>query len=840
MNPEQLLDRFSTHLKNAVARAMALATSLEQPEVSPLHLLVALGEEAGSISAEVLKKNQLPTAVLYRLLKAEPQLKKSAGKIILATLPALDMASRQIMEKAMLTAYERGHQHIGTEHLLWSWLNSQHASVKEVAQVCALKLSAINEELESVLQNTSNFPDIEEMNNLLSQLEDSVGANPALSLPMPANSSAKNKKGLNILNVFTTDLTDQQIQKNIDPVIGREKEIERLIHILCRRTKNNPVLIGEPGVGKTAIVEGLAKKIAAGEVPAILRDKKVLALDLTLLVAGTIYRGEFEARLKQVVEEISKSPNTILFIDELHNIIGAGSSQGAMDAANILKPALARGNLRCIGATTFTEYKKHISSDPALERRFQPVIIEEPDSEQTIKILAGVKKYYENFHQVKITDEAIAAAVSLSNRYIHDNFQPDKALDLIDEAGAAVRTGIKPTPLMEEREKLKQELQNLLEKKAAAIHNEKFAEAIAGKKKILKTEKQLAVIENELKNSRQTPGKKVTKKEIIQVLASRLNIAEKILANDEWQELETLPARLAKHILGQETAINQLVKTLKKAELQLNTRRKPLASLLFAGPSGVGKTALAKALAEELFHDEKALVRLDMSEFSESHSTAKLLGSPAGYIGHKDRNRFTDEIRQRPYCVLLLDEIDKAHRDVNELLLQILAEGEITDSAGKKTYFQHAVIILTTNLGAELFKSSGIGFGGSPGSNSELNNQVLAKLKAEFSPALLSRLDATVIFSPLNKETIKKIIVKNIAALSAQLKTKKNFALELEADAAALSAITQTAFSEDEGARQVEKALEDIVQDLLLKIIREEKPKSKYTLTYSNSEYELV
>ncbi len=837
MNPEQLLDRFSTHLKNAIARAMALATSLEQAEVNPLHLLISLLEEEGSLASEILRKNKINSDFLYQLLNASPQVKKNEGPIILANLPILDNASRQIMEKAMLLAYERGHQHIGTEHLLWGYLQSNHSSLQTILNNFQINKKALQEEIENIFQSTSNFPDAEEMSGMLSQLEENLG-NDQSPLPLgPQAMTHKNKK-INILQVFTTNLTDKQIQKNIDPVIGREKEVERLINILSRRTKNNPVLIGEPGVGKTAIVEGLAKKISEGQVPAVLRDKKILSLDITLLLAGTIYRGEFEGRLKQVIEEISKNPNIILFIDELHNIIGAGSSAGSMDAANILKPALARGQLRCIGATTFDEYKKHISNDPALERRFQSVIVEETNQEETKKILSGVKKYYENFHQVKITDEAIDSAVTLSNRYVHDNFQPDKALDLIDEACASVKANLKLTPAREKLEKLKKDLENLQEKKEQAIRNEKFTEAIEYKKQIQQLERKISTAENKIRQNPNNKLQKVGKKEVVRVLANRLNIQETILMNDEWQELETLPARLNQEILGQETAIEQIVRTLKQKSLRLSRAKKPFASLLFSGPSGVGKTALAKTLAKELFHDEKSLIRLDMSEFSESHSTSKLLGSPAGYVGHKERNRFLDEIKKRPYCVLLWDEVDKAHPDVAKLLLQILDEGELTDATGKKINLEHTVVILTTNLGSELFRSAGIGFGKNESNKKELEKQIFGKLKSELSSALLSRLDSVVVFSPLNQKIMEKILAKNLNELSQDLKIKNNFGLV--GDERALSALAQKTFHIDEGARQAQKILEDVLQDLLIKIVRSKKTKQKYTLTYTGDEYKLI
>ncbi|MFH1946679.1 MAG: ATP-dependent Clp protease ATP-binding subunit [Candidatus Magasanikbacteria bacterium] len=852
-SPEQLLGRFSTHLRNAIAKSMALATAFEQPMVSPIHILIVLIEEKGSIACEILNKNGFDTKFPSELLESKAKLRRNISKVDVGVIPELDSLSKQALERSILIAYEKGHNFVGTEHLLLGILKSRSEELAEIFKKFKVSKKEIEQEIEMVLQSSSHFPKFEDVEDIMSQMDDIIGkTNPTNLPPSPLPFTNQKKTQFSGLDLFTTNLTDKKNSKAIDPVIGREKEIERVINILSRRNKNNPVLIGEPGVGKTAIVEGLAKRISEGDVPDILKNKKILSLDVTLMIAGTIYRGEFESRLKQVVDEITKNPNYILFIDELHNIIGAGSSQGAMDAANILKPALARGQLRCIGATTIDEYKKHVSSDPALERRFQSIYVEEPNRDDTIKILTGIKKYYEDFHNVKITETAIKTAVDLSIKYIHSNFLPDKAIDLIDEAAAAVKATRKATPLEIKKQKLIDEREAYYDNKEDAISKENFEKAIDWKKKIEQIEKKLSSLQKQIEKTPQSIAKKVTEKDIAKILENKLDIPSQTLLLNKWDELKTLNDRLKNYIVGQDKVINNLVKKISQAHLGIQSSKKPLCSLLFAGPSGVGKTELAKVLAKELFHDDKALIKLDMSEFSEGHSTSKLLGSPAGYIGHKDRNHFTDEIRKRPYCVVLFDEVDKAHNNVNKLLLQILDEGTLTDSSGKKTDFRHTIIILTTNLGAELFKSSGIGFGkNDKQAKKEMNESIMHKLKEELSPALLNRLTTIEIFNPLTESDIQKIVEKNIQQITQTI--FDNEKIKLEADSVAISALTRESFDEDYGARQVEKIIGDTIHELVIEILQKDncsacegrnpvhrRDKKNYTLSKVKNTYKLV
>jgi len=721
--------------------------------------------------------------------------------------------------------------------MLLGLILGKEADIEKILKAHKINSNTIKDQIENILQSTSNFPDMDEVSDMMEQVEENINNGAPLPLPQPKEIKQPTKR-FSALDIFTTDLTNKETQKKINPVIGRDREIERIINILCRKNKNNPVLVGEPGVGKTAIAEGLAKQISEGKIPDVLKNKKILSLDMTLLIAGTIYRGEFEARLKQIIDEVSHSPNVILFIDELHNIIGAGSSQGAMDAANILKPALARGELRCIGATTIDEYKKHIASDPALERRFQAVDILEPSADDTKKILHGIKKHYEDYHNTYITDDAIGSAVTLSNRYVHDNFLPDKAIDLIDEACASVKTKMKLTKNEELRQKIVKQLEKCNQQKEEAVLNEQFEKALEIKKMIPEIERKLRKTEDAIKREKKPARKKVERSDIVKVLADKLNIDPKMISENEWDELSTLFERVTKRIIGQDNTVKEVIKQLERAALGLRAYKKPLASFLFAGPSGVGKTELAKVLAEELHHDEKALIKLDMSEFSEAHSTSKLLGSPAGYIGHKERNRFMDKIQRRPYCVVLFDEIDKAHKDVTKLLLQILDEGELTDSAGKKIYFKHTLIILTTNLGSELFKSSGIGFDKSGKDTKDRDASVTAKLKEELSPALITRLNSVCVFSPLASENVEKIIKNKINEFSSQLKQSRK--LSITANSSAISELAKQAYNEEFGARQVEKVVQDIVQELVIDVLRNKKQKTNYELVLEHNLFKLI
>lgn len=842
MNPKQILDNLSGHLKNTLARAIGFATSLKHPEVKPLHLLLSVLQEKGSLGSEILIKLKFDEKTLITILENQELHTKGSPfreQNTTATLAELSKNSKHALEKAMLLAYEYEQNYVGTEHLLYGILHTHDKEVEKIYEQMSLDEQELEDQIINILESGTKFPDIEDISNMMEEMSEIIPEQAPLQPPQPeqappqAETKPKSAKPT-LLELFTVDLTAPKEQKNIDPVIGREEEIERVINILCRRTKNNPVLVGEPGVGKTAIVEGLGKRIAEGKVPDILKRKKILSLDLTLLISGTIYRGEFESRLRQIIEEISKHPDYILFIDEIHNIIGAGSNQGTMDAANILKPALARGRLRCIGATTLDEYKKYISNDPALERRFQSVQVEEPSREDTLRILTGIAPLYEAYHEVQVQEPLLEKIVDLSIKFVHDNFLPDKAIDILDEASASVRVSAPSHPLKTKHHTLERELLNIQEKKQACILEEKFEEAKKLKTKEETIQKELKTLTKKIEKIKPAKPKTLTVEDVAKVLGRKLHTDKSIFLEDEYTQLQNLGEHLKNNIIGQDKVIESVVETLQRSSLGLKGKNHPLASFLFVGPTGVGKTELAKILARELYHDEKALIKMDMSEFSEQHGISKLLGSPAGYIGYKERNYFTEQLRKRPYSVVLFDEIDKAHGDVLKLLLQILDEGELTESNGKKVIFRHSIIILTSNVGAEIFKHSGIGFGNTDitALSAHKEQSILGALKENFGSPLMGRIDATCIFNPLEKKNLELIVHKRIKELSQKL----GQALQITPDESATGKIIQT-LSHDLGARPIESTIEKILYPMLFAQQKTIQKKKKLKLTYEKDTF---
>lgn len=845
MQPQSILENLSSHLKNVIAHAISLATAHQHDEVTPIHLILALHEEQGAVGAEILKKHGIHVDLLRAALLELPIPRGEEAHTATAVLPELNETARKALEKAMLLAYEHQHKYVGTEHLLYGILHVQASDVTALLKKHKLTKKEVLAEVELIVQSTSRFPDMEEVADAVEHMEQmaeeivEAAAEQEQDDSVAEQTPKKKKKRstkVRAIDVFAVELTNKELQKTIDPVIGRSEEIERLIHVLARRTKNNPVLVGEPGVGKTAIVEGLAKRIYEGDVPTVLKRKKIFSIDMALLISGTIYRGEFEARLKQIIDEVAKSPDVILFIDELHNIIGAGSNQGTMDAANILKPALARGQLRCIGATTHDEYTKYVAADPALERRFQEITIAEPSLAEATQILEGIKTQYEEYHQVKFAPEVVAAAVRLSNKYVHDNFLPDKAIDLIDEAAARVRVGKKETAAQKKHRELLDAIDNVQKEKEAAIAEEAFDKAMALKKQAQALEKKRVQQEKRL-NTSKTKRPLVTEADVTAVLGARLRLNPAFITMDEWKDLDRTAEALKQAVFGQDHVIDTIVNTLRRAHLSPTSNR-PVASMLFVGPSGVGKTTLAKELAKTLYHTEDALIQFDMSEFGEGHSVAKLLGSPAGYVGHKERNPFTEKIKKRPHAIILFDEIDKAHPDVLKLLMQMLDEGTLTDSSGKQLSFAHAIIILTSNVGSEIYKSAGIGFGQS-GNDTAREEAINSRLKEVFDAALLGRMNAIHTFSPLQQDAIIALVKQHIAQMNAVLASRSN--IQIKALKPTLEQLAEKAYNMDSGARHAAQVIEEVIHPLVLEALQKKyKAETTFTLKKTDTHFELV
>lgn len=794
--PELTFTHFSNHAKEVLIRSVKVAIELHDQHVQPEYILYSLMRQKGSIGSILLAKTAMRDSILDHDL-----IKRAGAK---SELPVLSSTSVALVEKAAVLANAHRHQYVGTEHLLLALLDSDTPKIKHIFTEHNIQTEQLKQHLKTIFGSINKFQDF------MSSFQGGAHTSPDQVLPQQKKS---------VLEGFTTDLTNPLTQKTIDPVIGREDEISRLIEILMRRTKNNPLILGDPGVGKTAIVEGLAKRIMLGQVPEFLLDKRILSLDLGLLVAGTMFRGEFESRLKQIMEEVKRDPNIIIFIDEIHNIIGAGSTQGSMDVANILKPALARGEVRCIGATTYEEYKKYIESDAALERRFQLVKVTEPTPEQTIAILEGIKENYELYHNVHITTEALEAAATLSAKYISDRHLPDKAIDLIDEAASKLKISQKASGLSIKLKEEERRLREVVMLKQKAIMEENFKKAITLKvkeKELIQTIEQLKLV---LKAKNISPRHRVGRKEICQVLSRITGIPLAEIEAEERQRLLRLEEVLRARVVGQDEAVSAVAQALRRAKSGIREPHRPLGSFLFIGPSGTGKTHLAKVLAQEFFQDKDALIKIDMSEFSEKFNISKLIGAPAGYVGYKESGKLTDAVKRRPYSIVLFDEVEKAHPDIFNLLLQILDEGTVSDATGKRIDFRNTIIIMTSNLGAEKLHSV-IGFG------REQHNAV-AELEGEvrrfFRPEFINRLDGIIVFSPLNRDHLQAILHMELEALRQRLQAQGT-ALEIGSDVYGfiLARVTEL----DKGARMLKKKVEELIETPLADTMLRSKKKA--------------
>ena len=788
-------NKFTPTAEEALRLAQEAAGELGHGYVGTEHLLLGLMREDEGMAHTVLTEAGLTDDLLTEMVR------KSVGAGLPGGNPAQGLTPRakHVVEIAMEDSIRGGYAYIGTEHLLAGILregNNMAVRILRSAGVDARQLYTA----------------------LMKKLTAAPRAAQSGDSRTPAAGSAKEDgKGSKTLAEFTRDLTADARTGKLDPVIGRDDEIQRVIQILSRRTKNNPCLIGEPGVGKTAIAEGLARKIAMGDVPENLLDKKLLSLDLSGMVAGTKYRGEFEERIKKVMQEVQKNGNIILFIDELHTIVGAGSAEGAVDAANIIKPALGRGEIQIIGATTLNEYRKYIEKDAALERRFQPVTVGEPSQEATLEILKGLREKYEQHHKLHITDEALKAAVELSTRYINDRFLPDKAIDLMDEAASRVR--MEQEEPSEELKSLEEKINALSKDKDAAINAQDFEKA-AQLRDIEKDYKEQVEIERDKRRKNDQEHRDVNAEDIAAVVSGWTGIPVTRLTEDEGQRLLHMEDILHKRVVGQDEAVKAVARAIRRGRVGLKDPKRPIGSFLFLGPTGVGKTELCKALAEAMFGDENAMVRLDMSEYMERHTVSRLIGSPPGYVGHEEGGQLTEKVRRRPYSVVLFDEIEKAHEDVWNLLLQIMDDGELTDSQGRRVDFRNTVIVMTSNVGAKNITAQGkrLGFADTDAENTQdgeksfeaVKDAVMAELKRTFRPEFLNRIDETIIFHPLNAQDIAEIARKLLAVTAKRV---EGLGISMEVDDAAVELVAKEGFDPVYGARPLRRAIQSNVED---------------------------
>ncbi len=779
---------FTAKANEALNQAINSAEILGHTYVGSEHLLLGLLKVGSGVAAAVLNKSGITAENIEELMRANI----GCGTPTKLSPDYFTPRAKRVIETAIAGCNEIGKKYVGTEHLLIGILNEgDNYAVRFIAMLGADPTALMSEAMK-----VTGFPDSD-----------------ASSSNTGGYSRKSGETKTPTLEKYGRDLTDQAQKGKTDPVIGRAKEIERVIQILCRRTKNNPCLIGEPGVGKTAIVEGLAQKIANGDVPEILAGKKVFALDLTGMVAGTKYRGDFEERIKSVIDEVTKSKDIILFVDEVHTIIGAGSAEGSTDAANILKPALARGEFQLIGATTISEYRKNIEKDSALERRFQPVTVSEPNETDAIMILKGLRDKYEAHHKVKITDEAINAAVKLSSRYITDRYLPDKAIDLIDEAGSRVRLAECAAP--PELKSLEESIAKTEAEKEDAINSQEFERAARLRDSEKNLKKELADKKSEWHEKNLHTSGTVTEEDVASIVSAWTGVPVAQRTEEESARLLRLEDVLHSRIIGQDEAVTAVSKAIRRGRVGLKDPKRPIGSFLFLGPTGVGKTELCKALAEAMFGSESMIIRLDMSEYMEKHTVSKLIGSPPGYVGFEEGGQLTEKVRRNPYSVILFDEIEKAHPDVFNMLLQILEDGILTDSQGRRVDFKNTVIIMTSNVGARLIteKKTNLGFAGIAGDdNKDVRELIMGELKNTFRPEFLNRVDDIIVFRKLEKTDIEKIADKMLEDLSKRL---EGLSIRLECDGSVSSLLAERGFDPVYGARPLRREIQNDIEDPL-------------------------
>ena len=819
--------RFTQRARNAVIYAQEEARQLSHPAIGTEHILLGLLKEGEGVGARALLNmgvdlDRVRSEVTRVIGQGHGEAEPADGD-----LPVTPRA-KKVFNLAFDEARLQGVNYVGTEHLLLALLREEEGVAGQVLTEMGVKLDQLRQQVMTLLGGDPQNP------------QAGVYQDPSVNFSPPqGNSKRKSKSKTPTLDTFSRDLTQDATEGRLDPVIGRNKEIERVVQILSRRTKNNPVLIGDPGVGKTAIVEGLAQRIVENQVPEILGNKRVVALDISAMVAGTKYRGEFEDRLTKIVAEIKTAGDVIAFIDELHTIVGAGAAEGAIDAANILKPSLARGEFQCVGATTLDEYRKHIEKDAALERRFQPILVDEPTLEESIEILKGLRDRYEAHHAVKIGDDAIEAAVQLSFRYISDRYLPDKAIDLIDEASSRVRLANYVVP--DDIKEWENRLQELIKEKEEAINAQEYEKAAQMRDEEQKLKEQIESERKEWANKRSLGMGTVGEEDIAAIVSSWTGIPVSKLAEEESERLVHLEEILHKRVVGQEEAVKAVARAVRRARAGLKNPKRPIGSFVFLGPTGVGKTELARALAEAMFGSEEAVIRLDMSEYMEKHAVARMIGSPPGYVGYDEGGQLTEKIRRKPYSVILLDEIEKAHPDVFNILLQVLEDGRLTDGQGRTVDFRNAVVIMTSNVGAESVRNAKVvGFTSRADSEADyekMKETMLDQMKHTFRPEFLNRIDETIVFQSLTESELKEIVDLLMEELKTRV-TENGFSLHVSDSAKDL--ILKKGYDPAFGARPLKRAIQRLVEDTVSEEILKRTVMPGDTITVDASDNEIV
>lgn len=824
-----MFDKFTNRAKQVIKLAKKEAQRLNHNYLGTEHVLLGLLKLGQGIAVNVLRNLNMD----YETLRAEVERIVGFGpEIQVYGDPALTGKVKKVFEFANEEAANLNHNYVGTEHLLLALLRQTDGVAAQVLENLNVNLKDVRKE---VLKELETF-NLQLPPMGTTQAGQPIGARPQQDRAQP---SANGADKMPALRAYGHDLTEMCREGKMDPVIGRKEEVERLILILCRRRKNNPVLIGEAGVGKTAIVEGLAQAIVRGEVPDSLRKKKLISLDLTLMIAGTKYRGQFEERIKAVMDEIKKNGNILLFIDELHTIVGAGAAEGAIDASNILKPSLSRGEIQCIGATTLDEYRKHIEKDPALERRFQKIIVQPPSADESISILLGLKPKYEEHHKCIYTDESIRSAVTLSDRYISGRFLPDKAIDLLDEAGARARINVMHQP--KEFSVLEQQIEESRVAKEEAISRQEYEKAA----KLRDTEKNLREQLQKSRNEWDADTKEhfpiVDKEEIATIVAKQTGVPLTRLTEGEAEKVLKMEETLSGQIIGQDDALKTVCRAIRRSRADIKDPNRPIGAFLFLGPTGVGKTHMARLLASHMFGGEDALIQMDMSEYMEKFAISRMTGSPPGYVGYEEGGQLTEQVRRRPYCVVLFDEIEKAHPDVMNLLLQILEEGRLTDSVGRKIDFRNTIIIMTSNLGADLIrKPTEVGFGVKESimDRKTMEEKIVGEVKKRCKPEFLNRLDSLVIFHMLDKPALRKVIDLEFNKLVKRL-TKKNISVTL--DDAARDFLVEKGYVPEMGARPLRRMIEQYVEDPLAeKLLQNPTAEKSYVISVKDGELSFV